>query len=81
MAESSQSENLDVRLARMEERLEAAENATKLAFAALETWKAGANEWRQALGDQRSQFPTRAEVVAVLMVGLTVLGLVIKYVK
>jgi hypothetical protein len=76
MAESG-----DVRLARMEERVLAAEKATSLAFAALESWKASANEWRQALNDQRTQYPSRSEMFAYLMAGLTALGLVMKYIK
>jgi predicted nucleic acid-binding protein len=55
-------ESLEVRLARQEERVVAAEKATQLAFAALEAWKVSANEWRAALSDQRADFVTRREV-------------------
>jgi hypothetical protein len=74
-------ESNDARLARLEERMRAAENATRLAFSALETWKAGANEWRQALSDQRAGYPTRSEVVALVMIGLAALGLIMKYIR
>jgi predicted nucleic acid-binding protein len=55
-------ESLEVRLARQEERVVAAEKATQLAFAALEAWKVSANEWRAALSDQRADFVTRREI-------------------
>jgi hypothetical protein len=57
----SDQESVEVRLARQEERVTAAEKATQLAFAALEAWKNSANEWRGALNDQRQNVPTRRE--------------------
>jgi Tfp pilus assembly protein PilO len=78
-------ESVDVRLARLEERVKAAEEALKIASAALESYKTGANEWRQALNDQRLQYPTKMEVVAMVTIGLTLLGIVLtvveKYIK
>lgn len=78
-------ESVDVRLARLEERVNAAEEALEIASAALESYKTGANEWRQALNDQRLQYPTKMEVVAMVTIGLTLLGIVLtvveKYIK
>jgi O6-methylguanine-DNA--protein-cysteine methyltransferase len=59
---SAAGESVEVRLARQEERVIAAEKATQVAFAALEAWKVSANEWRQALNDQRADFVTRREI-------------------
>jgi len=74
-------DNTDVRIlvARLEERLKASDMATKLAADALDAWKASANEWRQALNDQRGMFVSRSEVYAIVVVGLTLLGLLIKF--
>lgn len=81
MADDLMTDDINVRIARLEEKVKAADVATRLAFEALESWKANANEWRQALNDQRSAFVTRPEVIAVMIVGLTILGLILKYTK
>jgi hypothetical protein len=70
----SEDADLHIQVARLEERLKAADAATRLAADALDAWKASANEWRQALNDQRSMFVTRSEMIAWLTVGLTLLG-------
>jgi hypothetical protein len=71
----------DIRIlaARLEERLKASDMAVKLAADALEAWKASANEWRQAMSDQRAMFITRAELIAWLIAGLTALGLILSF--
>lgn len=76
-------DDTDVRIlaARLEERLKASDMATKLAADALESWKENSNEWRQTLQDRDSRFVTRAEVIAMLLIGLTVLGMILKYAK
>jgi hypothetical protein len=73
----------DVRIlaARLEERLKASDMATKLAADALEAWKASANEWRTTLQDRDARYITRAEAIAMLVVGLTILGMILKYAK
>ena len=70
-------EELRIMVARLEERLRASDIATKLAADALEAWKSNANEWRQALSDQRSMFVSRAEVISIMLLGLAALGLVL----
>jgi hypothetical protein len=57
----SEQESVEVRLARVEERGLAKDEATKIASAVLEAWKVNANEWRQALNDQRINVPSRRE--------------------
>lgn len=79
--DSMPDDDIKVRIARLEEKVKAAEAATRLASESLEAWKLSANEWRQALNDQRSAFVTRPEVIAVMLVGLTILGLILKYTK
>jgi hypothetical protein len=73
----------DVRIlaARLDERLKASDMATKLAADALDAWKQSANEWRQAMNDQRSMFISRSEMISWLLIGLTILGLVMHYTK
>lgn len=71
--------DLQIKIAVLEAREAAADKALKIAADALDAWKASSNEWRQALGDQRSMFVSRAEVIAMIVVGLTILGLVLKY--
>jgi hypothetical protein len=74
-------ETPDVRMARLEERIKASDSATKLAADALEAWKLSANEWRQTLQDRDARYVTRPEVLAFLLVGMAILGLILKYAK
>lgn len=71
--------NIELRekVARIEERLLASDNASKITAHALDAYKASANEWRQALNDQRSLFVTRAEVVSIVSLMLVVVGIIV----
>lgn len=73
--------DVHIKIARLEERVRAADVANKLASDSLEAWKVNANEWRQTFNDLRGTYITRAEMIAWLIVGLTVLGLILKYTK
>jgi hypothetical protein len=73
--------DVHIKIARLEERLKSADVATKLAADSLEAWKVNANEWRQTFNDLRGSYITRAEMFAWLLVGLTALGLVLKYTR
>lgn len=71
--------NIELRekVARLEERQLASDNAAKITALALDAYKQSANEWRQALNDQRSLFVTRAEVIAITSITLVVVGIVV----
>jgi len=71
--------NLSERVARLEERVAGATEASRLVARQLEEYKVAANEWRQALNDQRTGYATRVEVIALLTVGLTLLGLILHF--
>ena len=72
---------MQIKIAVLEEREKEADKALKLAADYLEAWKHSANEWRSALNDQRSTFITRAEVITYILIGLTLLGLALKFIK
>lgn len=65
------------KVARVEERLLAADSAAKITAHALDAYKQSANEWRQALNDQRNLFVTRAEVIAIVSLMLVVVGIIV----
>jgi hypothetical protein len=73
--------NLKSEVAVLTERIRASDKAQDLASESLTAYKASSNEWRQALNDQRSLFCTRHEVITIVTVGLTVLGIVLKFMK
>ena len=76
-------EDQDVRVtvARLEERLKASDMALKLAADSLDAWKANSALWLQVVKDQQGKFISRPEVISILLVGLTLLGLIMKYGK
>ena len=76
-------EDQDVRVtvARLEERLKASDMALKLAADSLDAWKANSALWLQVVKDQQAKFISRPEVISILLVGLTLLGLIMKYGK
>ena len=76
-------EDQDVRVtvARLEERLKASDMALKLAADSLDAWKANSALWLQVVKDQQGKFISRPEVISILLVRLTLLGLILKYAK
>ena len=64
-------------VARIEERQKAEARAADITAEALTAYKATSNEWRQALNDQRSQFATRTEVIAIVSLMLLCVGTVV----
>lgn len=73
--------DMQIKIAVLEERGIEHDKAVKLASNNLAAWQASANEWRQALNDQRGLFITRSEVVTYILIGLTLLGLALKFIK
>lgn len=69
--------HLAERIARLEEQVKAAADALKIQAHALEMYKVTSNEWRGAISDQRTLFVTRAEVIAIVGLMLTVAGVVV----
>lgn len=72
--------DLREKLARVEERLLAADNSAKITAHAFDAYKTAANEWRQALNDQRNLFVTRSEVIAIVSLMLVVVGIIVSVV-
>ena len=59
-------ESTEVRIARLEERLEASDRALDLARGSMESWKAASNEWRKENIDQRNLYPTTDKVISLV---------------
>lgn len=59
-------ESTEVRIARLEERLEASDRALDLARVSMENWKAASNEWRKENIDQRNLYPTTDKVISLV---------------
>jgi hypothetical protein len=57
---------LDIKVARLEERLIASDRALELARESLKSWQAASNEWRQENIDQRAQYMTIDKTQALL---------------
>lgn len=71
-------ESIDVRLAREEERSIAAKDALLLVAESFKEYRVSSNEWRQALNDQRVGYVTRGEMIAVVVAGMALVGLVMR---
>lgn len=74
-------EDLALKIARLEERLNASDRATKIAQEALTHYQTVSNEWRQALNDQRAQFVTLDKVFAIVGLAMAILTIIFKYLK
>lgn len=77
MAEDSEISTLREAIARVEERQKADSKAVEITARSLEAYKATSNEWRQALNDQRAQFATRTDVIAIVSVILLCMGTIV----
>lgn len=73
--------DLKVELARMDEKLKAADKAVDLASESLVRWEKSANEWRQAINDERGAFVTRAELAAAVSIVISIVLLAIRFLK
>lgn len=72
-------ESVDVKVARLEERLKASDLALKLAADSLDAWKENSSIWLELVKTQQQSYVSRSEVVAMIMVGLTLLGLILRF--
>jgi lipid II:glycine glycyltransferase (peptidoglycan interpeptide bridge formation enzyme) len=63
---SDENGELRIAVARLEERLKAADQALELARESLERWQAASNEWRKENIDQRNLYPTTDKVNAMI---------------
>jgi hypothetical protein len=57
---------VDVKIARLEEKLAASDRALELARQALGTWQAASNEWRQENIDQRAMYMTTDKATSLI---------------
>lgn len=72
--------DLKTKVAVLGESERASATAVKLAADALDTYKTVSDAWRQALSDQRAMFVTRPEAIAIVTVGMGILGLILKFI-
>lgn len=65
-------QDLEIKTARLQEKLEAAATAVELARKALDTYQQAGETWRQVINDQRSQFVTMDRAIALITFGVGV---------
>lgn len=74
-------EELEIRVARMEERFSASQLSIDMARDDLRRWQGAANEWRAALNDQRSQFVTLDKVLVIVGIGIAIVTMLIRFIR
>lgn len=72
---------LEVKIARLEEKLVAAATAVELARNALTAYQSDGDRWRQLMNDQRADFVTVDRAIAFVTVGIALSVLVARFIK